>query len=338
MPSSSAQRAVMRARSIPVSTSRSGARAPEVLGPIVSAVMAGWDDEQRAALIALLRIRPGGLRCQAIAERVAQTLDALSLLRASDDATLFGSSVGEQALEVARRDVAAWQSAPFRLLTFLDGEYPQRLRSVHQMPPIIFVQGHLLAGDRGVSVVGSRRASERAAAFADTVARLLVEAGVTVIAGLAEGVDTAAHRGALQAHGRTVAVVGCGLEHVYPASNRELQARICREGLVLSQFLPSFTPTRSSFRSRNATMSAYGFATIIVEAGEYSGTRILARQAVGHGRPVILCESVAAGTKWGRDLLTRPGVHVATSPQHALAQVLAVLHREDQVARFLSLA
>jgi DNA processing protein len=300
--------------------------------------MAGWDDEQRAALVALLRIRPGGLRCHTIAERVAQTLDALALLRETDDATLFTPSVAEQALEVARGDLATWQSGPFRMLTFLDREYPQRLRSVHQMPPVIFVQGQLLARDRGVSVVGSRAASERGAAFADTVARLLVEAGVTVIAGLAEGVDAAAHRGALQARGRTVAVVGCGLDHVYPASNRGLQARISQEGLVLSQFMPSFTPTRSSFRLRNATMSAYGYATIIVEAGEYSGTRILARQAVGHGRPVILDESVVVGTQWGRDLLTRPGVHVATSPQQAVGHVLAVLRLEDQVARFLSLA
>lgn len=132
-------------------------------------------------------------------------------------------------------------------------------------------------------------------------------------------------------------MVGCGLEHVYPASNRGLQARICREGLVLSQFMPSVAPTQSSFRLRNATMSGYGYATIIVEAGEYSGTRILATQAIGHGRPVILHESVALGTQWGRALLTRPGVHVATSPQQAVAHVLTVLHLEDQVARFLSL-
>jgi DNA processing protein len=298
--------------------------------------MAGWDDEQRAALVALLRIGPRGLSCHAISERVAQTLDALALLRETDDATLFSPSVAEQELEIAQRDIATWQSGPFRMLTFLDREYPQRLRSVHQMPPVIFVQGQLLAGDRGVSVVGSRNASERAAAFADTVARLLVESGVTVIAGLAKGVDTAAHEGALQAQGRTVAVVGCGLEHLYPASNRGLQARICREGLVLSQFMPSVTPTQSSLRSRNATMSAYGYATIIVEAGEYSGTRILARQAVGHGRPVILDESVVVGTQWGRDLLNRPGVHVATSPEQAVAHVLAVLRLEDQVDQFLS--
>jgi DNA processing protein len=304
----------------------------------VSAVTTdGWDDEQRAALVALLRIRPGGLRCHAISERVAQTLDALALLRETDDVTLFGPSVAEQALDVARRDIATWESGPFRMLTFLDREYPQRLRSVHQMPPVIFMQGQLLAGDHGVSVVGSRAASEPATAFAVTVARLLVEADVTVIAGLAAGVDTAAHRSALRARGRTVAVVGCGLEHVYPASNRGLQARIGREGLVLSQFMPSVAPTQSSFRLRNATMSAYGYATIIVEAGEYSGTRILARQAIGHGRPVILHESVAVGTQWGRALLTRPGVHVATSPQQAVAHVLTVLHLEDQVARFLSL-
>jgi DNA processing protein len=85
-------------------------------------------------------------------------------------------------------------------------------------------------------------------------------------------------------------------------------------------------------------MSAYGHATIIAEAGEHSGTRIQAREAIGHGRPVILDESVVAGTRWGRDMVGRPGVHVATSPQQAVEQVMTVLSVDDDVARFLSLA
>ncbi|MDP9092398.1 MAG: DNA-protecting protein DprA [Actinomycetota bacterium] len=297
-----------------------------------------WDEEQRAALIALLRTRTDGARGQVICERVAQTLDALGLLRETDDGTLFGSSIAEQALAVARRDVATWRSGPFRMLTFLDREYPERLRSVRNMPPVIFVQGQLLARDRGVCVVGSRKPSERGVAYAAAVARLLVEAGITVIAGLAQGVDTAAHRAALLARGRTVAVLGCGLEYVYPASNSELGRQICREGLVLSQFMPSLPPTPSSFPLRNATMSAYGYATIVVEAGEYSGTRIQAREGVAHGRPVILDNSVVVGTRWGRDLLSRPGIHVATSPRHAVAHVLTVLRLEDQIDRILTLA
>jgi DNA processing protein len=104
--------------------------------------------------------------------------------------------------------------------------------------------------------------------------------GVAVVSGLAEGIDTAAHQAALAAGGRTIAVIGTGIDQVDPAANRQLQQRIEDDGLVLSQFWPGSGPTRSSFPMRNATMSAYGMCTLLVTAGEQSGARIQARQAV----------------------------------------------------------
>lgn len=156
------------------------------------------------------------------------------------------------------------------------------------MPPILFTEGELRPDERAVSVVGSRKASPTGRRFAQQVAEMLVEFGTTVLAGLAEGIDTAAHSAALAAGGRTVAVLGNGLEHFYPKSNAPLQRTIAVRGMLLSQFLPDFPPTKWTFPARNAVMSAYGAATVIVEAGEHSGTRTQAREAVAHGRAVSL--------------------------------------------------
>lgn len=115
---------------------------------------------------------------------------------------------------------------------------------------------------------------------------------LSVIAGLAEGIDTAAHRAALVAGGRTVAFIGTGIDKRYPAANIEIHDEIAHSGLVLSQFYPGAGPTKHTFPMRNVLMSGYGLATIVVEAGEYSGSRIQARTAGEHGRPVILTDSV----------------------------------------------
>jgi DNA processing protein len=157
--------------------------------------------------------------------------------------------------------------------------------------------------------------------LAAEAARLLVSKGLTVIAGLAAGIDTAAHRAALDGGGRTVAFLGTGITQSYPASNRTLQNEIAERGLLLSQFYPDAPPTKQSFPMRNATMSGYGLATIVIEAGEHSGTRIQARLAGEHGRSVILTDRVAGTTTWGAALAERPNVYVVSSTSE-LAQAI----------------
>ncbi len=181
------------------------------------------------------------------------------------------------------------------------------------MPPFLFYEGDLRADDDGMSVVGSRAITERGRAFAQATAEFLVSEGLTVIAGLAEGIDTAAHRAALDAGGRTVAFIGTGISRRYPAKNAALQEEIAQRGLVLSQFYPDAPPTKSSFPMRNASMSGYGLATIVIEAGEHSGTRIQARLAGEHGRPVILTSDVVESTQWGRALAAAPHVSVVSN-------------------------
>jgi DNA processing protein len=285
-----------------------------------------WNEDERAALVALLRTRPSKLTWAEITAEItsrgsASALwDELNPVGLFDDVDPDGNS---SALAEAAQDVRRWRASDFVFSTFGDEDYPAQLREIHEMPPVLFHRGTLVPKEVGISVVGSRQASARGLDIARSVAAGLADRGITVIAGLAKGIDTAAHTAALEAGGRTVAVVGTGITKVYPAENRDLQERIAREGLVLSQFWPDAQPTKHSFPMRNAVMSGFGRATVVVEAGEHSGARIQARKAVSHGRPVILTDLVVSANKWPSDLLGRPGVHVAAST----AEIMSVVEK-----------
>jgi DNA processing protein len=177
-------------------------------------------------------------------------------------------------------------------------------------------------------------------AIAADVARELVSRGVTVVAGLALGIDTVAHRAALAASGRTVAIIGTGINRTYPAENRDLHEEIAACGLLLSQFWPDAPPQKHTFLMRNAAMSGYGLATVVVEAGEHSGARAQARMAVEHGRPVILTEMVVDRNEWAQALVGRPGIHVASSLRSLLAVVDGLIEERatvgDELRRFVS--
>jgi DNA processing protein len=188
------------------------------------------------------------------------------------------------------------------------------------MPPVVFTRGTLSEDRRAVAVVGTRKPSEHGLTTATQIATALAENGVTVVSGLAQGIDTAAHTAALKARGRTVAVVGTGVNRTYPAANAALQRRIVDNGLVLSQFWPDASPTKQTFPMRNATMSGYAAATVVVEAAYQSGARMQARLALQHGRPVVLTDSLLAHD-WAREYAQRPGVHVVGSPEQLLATV-----------------
>lgn len=153
---------------------------------------------------------------------------------------------------------------------------------------------------------------------------MLAERDITTVSGLALGVDAAAHRAALDAGGRTVAVVANGVDQCYPKANLQLQEEIAQRGLVLSAYLPGTRPQKWQFLERNAVMSGYAAATIVVEAGERSGTRTQVARALEHGRPVVLLDNVLA-VSWARDAADRPGVRVASDPiqlEEIIAEVI----------------
>jgi DNA processing protein len=182
-------------------------------------------------------------------------------------------------------------------------------------PKILYFQGNrdLLNHGPRVSVVGSRKASEEGLKRARSLARALVAHDIVVVSGLAEGVDTAAHTSALEAGGKTLAVVGTPLDKYYPAENKELQIRLAREQLVISQFPIGAATTPKSFPIRNRTMALLSDATVIVEAGEKSGTLHQGWEALRLGRTLFLMESVATDPElsWPREMI-RYGAQVLT--------------------------
>jgi DNA processing protein len=178
------------------------------------------------------------------------------------------------------------------------GDYPKKLRDARYPVELLYYQGAWeLTEARAVAVVGSRKASPEGVKRAQQIARALVQRDFTVVSGLAEGIDTAAHTAALAENGRTIAVLGTPLSSVYPAANRALQERIANEQLLISQ-VPVLRYDRQAppqnrlfFPERNVTMSALTEATVIVEAGETSGTLTQARAALHQGRKLFILDS-----------------------------------------------
>jgi DNA processing protein len=210
----------------------------------------------------------------------------------------------------------AWRADGISTLAYSDDRYPERLAQIPAAPPLLFFRGELIRADRsGVAIIGTRAPTGSGVRMAGQLASALVEAGRVVISGLAAGIDTAAHTAALAAGGRSIAVLGNGLHHVYPSANAALQARL---QVLVSQFWPEQGPRRETFPKRNAVMSGISAATVIVEAGQRSGARIQARQAIAQGRPLFLMAPLLSQA-WARTLAPQAGVRVIDVPDDLIA-------------------
>jgi DNA processing protein len=238
-------------------------------------------------------------------------------------------------------------------VTLADPEYPSLLKEIVDPPPALFFRGDLaLAQKPSVAMVGSRRASPYAINAAEHLARQLVSAGIVVVSGLARGVDSASHAAALDAGGSTIAVLGTGIDIVYPRSNRRLFRTIEERGLILSEFPPGTPPLPMNFPIRNRVISGISLGTVIVEATSRSGSLITARTAAEQNREVCAVPGpiFSAGSE-GTHRLIQYGaklVHDANDileelrgdfrlPEHAappppdspLAEVLEVFRKEE---------
>lgn len=284
--------------------------------------MSGAD---HAVLVALLRRT--GLGAPGMAERIEIDGVDRTLAEELGDGTSLLAEDPVPLVAAAERDVARWRAGGIQPLSVLDDAYPDNLRAVHDRPALLFVAGALRPADaRAVAVVGSRRPSEAALAQATAIATELVVAGITILSGLAAGIDTAAHRAADAAGGRTVAVIGSGHAHAYPAENTALQEHLATRHAVVSPFWPESPPSAAGFRHRNGIMSGLSRGTVIVEASARSGTRIQARLALAHGRPVFLLRTLLSQT-WAAELARRPGVHVVGGA----AEIVALVERGDDL-------
>lgn len=275
--------------------------------------------EEQIRLLALCKIK--GVSWYFIA-REAQRLGGLDRLRsgqpveASSDATTAGpllaaarhATVQAELMGAAQAELDKVKNDDIRLVTVLDEDYPRNLRRIYNAPPFLFVRGQIVDLDlRSVAVVGTRNASEEGVRRAGRMARLLVEQGVTVVSGLARGIDTAAHAAALEAGGRTIAVIGTGINRYYPAENRELADRITEHGALVSQFWPDGAPATYTFPRRNVTMSGIAQGTVVIEASSTSGAKMQARLALEHGKKVFLIKSLTDDQEWAKRYVAERG-------------------------------
>jgi DNA processing protein len=266
-------------------------------------------DDVRAAVLALARA--AGLDAPGLGDRV-QARDPRSTLAGELGAhsSLLPEDPTPRILD-ARAQIAEWEQRNLHFLTVRDDAYPGALHMVHDRPALLWIAGDvaLVQQANAVAVVGTRQPSEEGRTQAAAFAADLVDSRFTVISGLAAGIDAVAHRAAVRAGGRTIAVIGTGLDHAYPPENAGLQAELASDHAVVSAFWPDDGPSPERFRRRNAVMSGLGVGTVIVEASVRSGTRVQARHALAHGRPVFLRRTLLAQT-WAAELARKPGVHV----------------------------
>ncbi|CAB4887384.1 unannotated protein [freshwater metagenome] len=181
--------------------------------------------------------------------------------------------------------------------------YPPRLLKCWDAPPLLFASANDIPVQRSVAIIGSREVGHDIIEHTRNLASGLAMQDVTIVSGLARGVDAAAHEGALDAGGFTVAVLGTGITRVYPAENIGLAERIRVAGLLLSQFAPRAPRTRTSFLQRNHVIAGLSDVSIIMAGEARSGSRHEVRQAIGYGRPVFMWASALAHQRWARDLV-----------------------------------
>jgi DNA processing protein len=201
-------------------------------------------------------------------------------------------------------------SAPLpRTIERPDPEFPALARGIEHLPTRLWVRGSVIPEDAlAVAIVGSRRATPQGLAVAERLAGDLAARGVTIVSGLARGIDTAAHRGALDAGGRTLAVLGSGVDRVYPPENRALAARIADHGAVISQFAPGMPALAHHFPVRNRLLAALALGVVVVEAAEASGSLITAGHAADLGREVMAVPGPAGSpSSRGAHALIRDG-------------------------------
>ncbi|MGP8153351.1 MAG: DNA-processing protein DprA [Smithella sp.] len=209
------------------------------------------------------------------------------------------------------------------IITYQDELYPHKLLNIYDRPPFIYVRGNLNKNDINIAIVGSRLASTYGKYTTERISRELALKGLTVVSGMARGIDSAAHRGAIAAHGKTIAILGSGLDVIYPPENKKLFADIIQNGSVISEF-PLGTPPRSAnFPTRNRIISGLSYGVVIVEAGEKSGSLITARLALEQGREVFAVPgSIDAAGSRGTNKLIKQGAKLIENIDDILEEIL----------------
>lgn len=190
-----------------------------------------------------------------------------------------------------------------------DPRYPARLKEIFDPPPLLFARGRAeLMEELMLGIVGTRRPTAYGIAAASRLAKDLAGAGLAIVSGMARGIDTAAHRAALEAGGNTIAVFGCGVDEVYPSENRKLAQQLSKDGLIVSEFPMATPPYPQNFPIRNRIIAGMSAGVLVVEGGEYSGSAITAKLAAEQNREVFAVPgNITSKMSWGPNLLIKQG-------------------------------
>jgi DNA processing protein len=258
-----------------------------------------------------------GLGTRRIALLLERMRTPQAIFRASaselEGAGLTGAIARSVASGCSFEDAASQQQkireAGAQLVTLNDSRYPEALRKIFDPPAVLFARGRVdLLTSVCIGVVGTRHPTPYGVAAAEKLSGDLARAGVTITSGMARGIDTAAHRATLAAGGLTVAVLGCGVDIVYPSENRKLAAEIAAKGLIISEFPMEATAFPQNFPIRNRIISGLSCGILVIEGAQYSGSSITARLAIYQGREVFAVPgNITSKMSWGPNLLIKQG-------------------------------
>ena len=246
-----------------------------------------------------------------------------SLKRVDKIGDKIASAIAGFSFESLKKELELAQKLKIQVMTLQDEDYPRSLKEIYDPPLCLYVKGALLPSDTvSLAIVGSRRASYYGLSCALNFAYSLAGAGITIVSGLARGIDTQAHRGVLKAKGRTIAVLGSGLNRVYPAENKDLADKIAERGAVVSEFPLNAEPLARNFPRRNRIISGLSLGTIVVEAAKNSGALITADFALEQGKDVFAIPgSVTSATSFGTNQLIKQGAKLVDSIEDIIEEL-----------------
>jgi len=237
--------------------------------------------------------------------------------------------------KVVKRELSRLEKTGGKFVTLKDDDYPKRLKDIYDPPALLYLRGELRREDElAVAVVGSKKTSAYGREVTERIGRDLARHGVTVVSGMARGIDSVAHQGALQGGGRTIAVLGCGVDMIYPSENRNLFHQIIEQGAVLSEFPMGSPPEAGHFPRRNRIISGLSIGVVIVQASAESGSLITAGYALEQGREIFAVPgNIGAEGSRGTNRLIKEGAKLVESSEDILEEVLPQWRREGEMAQ-----
>jgi DNA processing protein len=237
--------------------------------------------------------------------------------------------------KVVKRELSLLEEVGGKIVTLKDDDYPKRLKDIYDPPALLYLRGELRREDElAIAIVGSRKTSPYGRWVTEKIGEDLARHGVTVVSGMARGIDSVAHKGALQGGGRTIAVLGCGVDVIYPSENRNLFYQIIEQGAILSEFPMASPPEGGHFPKRNRVISGLSIGVVIVQASAESGSLITAGYALEQGREVFAVPgNIGVEGSRGTNQLIKQGAKLVESSEDILEEILPQWRREGETVQ-----